>query len=263
MLVSGYGMGSGVAPAVGVTLAWYPAAHFRGGWPSNIGLAVSAEYLPAYQSQTGAGVRYPTQENDYWAGVRGRLPLGPVEGAVTLGGGQHAFVFRSGNGNDRAALDKLPDVAYTYVRAALDLRITLPAKLSLSLGGGYRYVLDGGNKNFLVEGPTFFPNAKITGFDATVGVGYRVLPVLEGRAGADLRRYQITTNATGAQPAVASGSDRTLGIFVQAVVLLDGVKGGAAEAPAKAAPPPADGDDKEEAAEKGSQKSGAKDDDAE
>jgi hypothetical protein len=253
--VRGYSMG--FAPALGVTLAWYPAAHFRGGWPSNLGLAASAELLPGYESKTSDGTHYPTQENDYWAGARGRLPLGPVEAAFTLGGGQHAFVFRSGGAANRAALADLPDVQYTYARAAVDLRIALPSSLSIVVGGGYRYVLAGGDKNYLVEGPTFFPGAKIWGLDATGGVGYRVLPFLEGRAGVDLRRYAITTNATAMQPAVASGTDQTFAIWVQAVLVLDGAKGGAAGA-ARPAPAPAEDTDKGDHADPDAEKSGSK-----
>jgi hypothetical protein len=210
----------GYAPAVGVTLAWYPAAHFRGGWPANIGLAAVAEYTPGLQSKTDDGTKYPTDANDYSAGVRGRLALGRVEGALTLGGGQHAFIIHSG-AVPRSMLADLPDVAYTYARAGLDLRIALPANLSLTVGGGYRYVLGAGKTNYLLEAT--FPNAKISGFDAGAGLGFRLLPFLEVRGGFDIRRYQITTG----NPAVSSGTDQTLAFWGQLAVLLDGWKGGA------------------------------------
>ena len=123
----------------------------------------------------------------------------------------------------------------------------------MSLGSsGAALFLNGGTNNFLVQGPSFFPNAKISGLDVTGGVGYRVFPFLEGRAGVDLRRYQITTNATGMQPAVASGTDQTFAIWVQAVLILDGAKGEAAAPPAKAAPAAAE--------DEGDSKPGRKDD---
>ncbi|MDB4983029.1 MAG: hypothetical protein JWM82_3781 [Myxococcales bacterium] len=236
--VTGYDMP--LSPAIGLTLAWYPVAHFHGGWASNLGLAASAEFLPSYKSTTKSdGKAYPTPENDYWAGIRGRMPLGPVEGALTLGGGQHAFVFRSGGGSDRSTLATLPDVAYTYARVGLDFRIALPANLSAVVGGGYRYVLDGGKTNYLLQGPSFFPDAKITGLDVTAGLGYRVLPFLEARGGFDLRRYSIATHASGAQPAVPSGTDQTIALWIQAVFVLDGATGTGA-APARKAPPSED-----------------------
>ncbi|HVZ72991.1 MAG TPA: hypothetical protein VHJ20_11495 [Polyangia bacterium] len=254
--VRGYSMG--MAPALGLSLAWYPAAHFRGGWPSNIGLAVSAEFLPGYSSKTSDGIHYPTQENDYWAGVRGRLPLGPVEGALTVGGGQHAFVFRSSGTAMRSNISDLPDVAYTYIRAGLDFRVALPANVSLLVGGGYRAVLDGGKVNYLVQSSSFFPDAKISGLDFSGGLGWRFLSFLEVRGGVDLRRYSITTNASGTQPIVASGTDQTFALWAQLAVLLDGFKGGGggrgaaatheapaedAEKPEKAAAKPEKSDD--------------------
>jgi hypothetical protein len=248
--VRGYNMG--LAPALGVTLAWYPIAHMHGGLLSNIGLAASAEFLPGYQSKTGDGTKYPTQENDYWGGLRGRLPIGPVEAALTLGGGQHAFVFRSGS-MPRSTLGDLPDVAYTYARAGLDLKIALPANLSLALGGGYRAVLGAGNKNYLLEAPGFFPNAKVAGFDVTVGLGYRLLSFLEARGGFDLRRYAIKTNASGAQPMTATGVDQTIALWASLAVIIDGAGGGAAAAHSEKAPKAEPSDEDE------SQKSGAKD----
>jgi hypothetical protein len=264
MAVTGYDMP--LSPAIGLTIAWYPVAHFHGGWMSNIGVAISAEYLPSYKSTTKSdGKSYPTPENDYWGGVRGRLPLGPVEAALTLGGGQHAFVFRSGSNSDRATLMTLPDVAYTYARAGLDLRIALPAGFSAALGGGYRYVLNAGETNYLVQGPSFFPNAKITGLDVTAGVGYRVLSFLEARGGFDLRRYSIATHASGAQPAVPSGTDQTIALWLQAVFIIDGAAG--AEAAPARKPAPATSDDEGDGESGGSKgpksdsKSGHKDDD--
>jgi hypothetical protein len=171
-----------------------------------------------------------------------------------VGGGQHAFVFRSGS-MPRSTLGDLPDVAYTYARVGLDLKIALPANLSLAVGGGYRAVLGAGNKNYLLEAPGFFPNAKVSGFDGTVGLGYRFLSFLEARGGFDLRRYAIKTNASGTQPMTATGTDQTIALWASLVVIVDGAGGGGgaaatpAEKPAKAEP----SDDDE------SQKSGAKD----
>jgi hypothetical protein len=219
-----HGYTLGFAPSVGVLLAWYPAAHVTGGWASNIGLAASIEYTPGLVSDGPMNARYPTSESDYWAGARGRLIFGAVQGALTLGGGQQTFIFHGSATADRNNLGNLPDVKYTYARAGLDVRVTLPANLALMLGGGYRYVLGAGDQNFLIQAMGYFPSSTFLAFDATAGVGYKFLSMLEARAGFDLRRYQMTA---GANTFMASGAtDQYLGLSLQLAVMLDGVAAG-------------------------------------
>jgi len=244
----------GFAPSLGLLLAWYPAAHFMGGWASNLGLAASVEYIPGLVSQTGDGLRYPTQESDYSAGARGRLILGPVEGALTLGGGQHALTLHSQGNAMRSTLTGIPDTKYTYVRAGLDLRFTLPANFALMLGGGYRQVLSAGNQNQLLETSIFLPQAKVAGFDVMAAVGYRFLPMLEGRAGFDLRRYQITPGANNHM--VTAGTDQYVAFWVQAALVLDGVAGGGGGGSRRASAP--EGGDDEGSSEKAPAKKAAK-----
>jgi hypothetical protein len=233
------------APSLGLNVSWYPAAHAMSGWPSNLGVYLGVEYTPGLSSQrkdamTGAIAKFPTQESDYAGGVQGRLLLGPVEGALQLGGGQHGFIFRSGAGADRGTLAGLPDVKYTYFRAGLDARIKLPSNLSLQLGGGYRAVLGAGNVNYLLEASGFLPNAKVSGFDGMAAIGYRFLPVLEGRGGFDLRRYVITGGNNASM--TTGGVDQYLAFWVQLAVVLDGsgaaAGGSGDDEEAEAAPPP-------------------------
>jgi hypothetical protein len=219
-----HGYTLGFAPSVGALLAWYPAAHVMGGWASNVGLAASIEYTPGLMSDGPMNARFPTSESDYWAGARGRLIFGAVQGSLTLGGGQQTFIFHGSATADRTALANLPDVKYTYARVGLDVRVTLPAKLALMLGGGYRYVLGAGDQNFLIQAMGYFPSSKFLAFDATVGVGYKFLSLLEARAGFDLRRYQMTA---GANTFMASGAtDQYLGLSLQLALLLDGFAAG-------------------------------------
>jgi hypothetical protein len=228
----------GHAPSIGALLAWYPAAHFRGGWPSNIGVAASVEYTPGLVSETSDGSRYPTSESDYWAGARGRLIFGVAEASLTLGGGQQSFIFHSnGAGTPRSNLSDLPDVQYTYARAGVDLRIALPANVSLRLGGGYRYVVSAGDTNYLIQAPSYFPNSKFTAFDVMAGAGWRFLPVLEARAGIDLRRYAM--NAGTNTYNVIAATDQYFAVWAQVALVLDGYAAAEGGPPAsgKAAPP--------------------------
>jgi hypothetical protein len=227
------------APSIGAVVAWYPAAHVTSGWPANLGIAAALELTPGLKSKTQDGTQYPTSASDVWVGARGRMRLGPVEGALTLGGGQQAFIFHSEGAADRATLALLTDVKYTYLRAAVDLRITLVPNLSLLVGGGLRDVLSAGDQNYLVEANSYLPNAKVLGFEASAGVAYRFLSMLEARAGFDLRRYQITAGANTYM--ATTGTDQYTTIWAALAFLLDGVGGheAAAEAPAAAEAKPA------------------------
>jgi hypothetical protein len=216
------------APAIGGRLAWYPAAHFTGGWISNIGIAFAAEYVPGVTSQTDDGSKYPTQLSDYNGGLRGRLVYGPVRGALTIGGGQHAMIFRNGTTTmgtlaPRGNLIGTPDVKYVYARIGADVAIVLPSHFSAALGGGYRYVLSAGDVNYLLETGMYLPNAKIAAFDLGASVGYQFLPMLGARLGFDLRYYQITAGTNTHM--VTSGTDQYTAFWGAVVVTLDGPSG--------------------------------------
>jgi hypothetical protein len=217
----------GHAPAIGAFVAWYPAAHVRGGWASNIGVAASVEYTPGLVSETNDGTRYPTGESDYWGGVRGRLVFGAAQAALTLGGGQNSFTFASAVG--------VPSVRYRYARAGVDLRVELPANVSVTLGGGYRYVIGAGADTNFIQESSNYPNSKFTAFDATVGAGYRFVSLLEARAGVDLRRYTMTagTNIDN----LSSATDQYIAVWAQLALLVDGFGHGGQSAAAEKAPP--------------------------
>ena len=195
----------------------------------------SSSSTPGLNSERPSdGASFPTTESDYWGGVRGRLVFGVAEAALTLGGGQHSFIFHSG-ATPRQSLGELPDVQYTYGRAGLDLRVALPANLSLALGGGYRYVFSPGDSGFLLKQNAYLPNVKVTAFDAMAAVGYRFLRLLEVRVGADLRRYAMTAGTNTYN--VTSGTDQYVAAWAQVGVLLDGYRageGGPAASPTKA-----------------------------
>jgi hypothetical protein len=212
-------------PALGASVAWYPGAHVTSGWAANIGIAGALELMPGLTSVTNDGVSYPTTATDFWLGVRGRMRLSAVEGALTLGGGQQDFVFHGQGAANRLAINMLPDVKYSYFRAAVDLRIAATSALSIFVGGGVRAVLSAGDDDYLLQtSPYYLPSSKILGLEASAGVGLRVLPQLEARAGFDLRRYQISGGANTV--GVSSGVDQFTSVWLGLAFLLDGVSGG-------------------------------------
>ncbi|HEX4405349.1 MAG TPA: hypothetical protein VH560_11010 [Polyangia bacterium] len=212
-------------PALGASIAWYPGAHVTTGWAANIGIAGALELMPGLTSVTNDGVSYPTTATDFWLGLRGRMRWSAVEGALTLGGGQQDFVFHGEGASNRLAINMLPDVKYSYFRAAIDLRIAATSALSIFVGGGVRAVLSAGDEDYLLQtSPYYLPSSKILGLEASAGVGLRVLPQLEARAGFDLRRYQISGGANTV--GVSSGTDQFTSVWLGLAFLLDGVSGG-------------------------------------
>ena len=250
-----------LAPSVGLVAAWYPAAHFRGGWPSNLGIGLNLEYTPGLQSQTSDGSRYPTSESDFEGDLRYRFILGGAgQLALLVGGGQHSFIFHSSATSMRSNLADLPDVQYTYARAGLDARFNLPASFAFMISGAYRYVLNAGKDNYLIESSSYLGSSSFVAFDVSAGVGYRFLSMLEARAGFDLRRYQISA-APMNTPGVSSATDQYTALWLRIAVLLDGVaagEGGAAAPPPPKTAPAASDDQKDD--QKGDEKGADKDD---
>ncbi|HEX4407121.1 MAG TPA: hypothetical protein VH560_19915 [Polyangia bacterium] len=235
------------APSLGVNAAWYPAAHFRGGWVSNLGVGTNIEYTPGLKSETSTGGSYPTTATDFEGDVRYRLLLGGAgQLAFLVGGGQQSFVFHGTATSMRSDLADLPDVKYTYVRGGIDARFELPASFALMVAGAYRYVINAGKDGSLIQANQYFPNATFVAFDVSAGLGYRFLPMLEARVGFDLRRYQMTAGTNTSM--VSSATDQYSALWLRLAFLLDGVaagEGGAAAPPPKAAAAePADKADK-------------------
>jgi methylmalonyl-CoA mutase cobalamin-binding subunit len=219
--------------ALGLAGAWYPAASYRADWLSNLGVGAAVEWLPGLDSTTSGGVHYPTTAADLRADVRYRLMLsGGSQIAFAVGGGQQSFVFRSDGTAQRSDINYLPDVQYSYMRVGVDARFVLPANLSLLVAGGYRYVPSAGNTDYLIQQSSYLPSSSVVAFDVGAGVGYRLMSAVEARAGFDLRRYQLSTDATGAM--ATSASDQYTAFWLQVAILLDGA--GATEDHATAKP---------------------------
>jgi hypothetical protein len=213
--------------AFGFQLAWYPGAHFTTGWASQIGIAASGEYVPDVSAQTMNGSTYPASDSDYWAGLRGRMPLGPVDGMLTLAYGQHAFLVRSGTNASRADL-AVPDVKYSYLRVGADGRLHLPANFSLLAGVAYRAVVDAGKGVYQAQSDAYFPRMSVIAIDASLAVGFRFLSMFEARLGADLRRYGLDMHPNPATDTiiVSGGIDQYVAYWLDIAVLLDGPAAG-------------------------------------
>ena len=234
--------------AMGFSAVWFPAAHMTKSFISNVGLVVDGEYASTFISKSpppdSAG--YPTKSSDYFGGVRVRTLLGTfLEPSVTAGLGHHAFVFGSGPGAPRNGVN-VPDVDYSYLRLGGNVRLQLPAGISVMAGAGYRAVLSPGKQAYQIQSAQYFPRATVTAFDALAAVGYRIHPLVEARVGYDLRHYVFKTNAVASDPIPLGGfADHYQAIWVHLAVVVDGMGGGHARGKA----PPAgtvSGEDDEE-----------------
>ena len=211
-----------LGPAVVADVVWYPGAHFGNGQLANIGVEAHIEQVFAVASQvtSASGPKFPTESHEYAGGLRYRIPLGPsAELAIPVTGGEHVFVFHSGNGADRANL-LMPDIIYHYLRGGLEGRLALPANLTGYAGAGYRYIF---NKGGPISSASYFPHLSVAGLDAHLAVGYRIIPALEIRAGVDYRRYFYNMNSQAGDMFLAGGAvDQYLSFTAAAAFTLGG-----------------------------------------
>lgn len=214
--------------AMGFSALWFPGAHTSTGFISNVGIVVNGEYATTFISRTPPpdSLAYPTKSSDYFGGVRVRFPLSFIEPSVTAGYGKHAFVITSGPQSPRNGVN-VPDVSYSYLRLAGDVRVALPASLTLLAGAGYRNVTSAGSAGYQIQSMEYFPKAKVMAFDLMGALAYRAHPLLEVRVGADLRRYIYTTNAVTTDPVPLAGfADQYISFWAHLALVVDGMGGG-------------------------------------
>jgi hypothetical protein len=125
-----------------------------------------------------AGAELDTSMAAFFAGLRGRLPIGKQELAISASFGQHAF---SIDGDERRPF---PDVQHVYLRPGLDATFRVDS-VSFGFHAGHRFRLSTGE----LESATWFPRLTGAGFDAGLFIGQRLYETLEIRGGVDVRRY--------------------------------------------------------------------------
>ena len=186
----------GAAPAGMLSLRWYPGAHFVSGLPAHFGLAVGYEQSLALESEDPSGARYDTSMNEWFVGLRGRVPSGGHEVGAQVTYGKHSFRVE-----DEPSRPLVPNTAYEYVRIGVDGRVRV-SRVSLGAEVGHRFVMKSGE----VASSAWFPHAKASGFDAGVRAGIELFMGLGLVAGFDVRRYALTMGSEPGDANVAGGA---------------------------------------------------------
>lgn len=175
-----------------IDLNWFPASHFTTGPAEWIGLTAGYEHGIATKSVFGETTAKPitlkNSEQDWYAGLRLRIPLGAQRLGVTGAYGQHSFELIGDDGKDGRPDPLIPDVKYSYVRIGADAMFQFGDVLA-GAHVGKRIVLGTGPLKSV-----WFPNVKAQSLEAGVTVGYRLTGSLDLLAGFDWLRYAFDFN---------------------------------------------------------------------
>jgi hypothetical protein len=181
----------GAAPAPFVEVGLYPVAFGSRSFISNIGLIGGFERIigttTVYNPGTPDEIKSTTLGQQFYAGLRGRLPFGDNEVGLSAAYGKHTFRVRD-DATTQATEGVVPNVDYTFVMVGLDARFTFD-KFLLGLHGGTRIVTDPGSIK-----KDWFPSAKTQAIEGGLQLGYRLTPMFDVLAGADILRYAFNFN---------------------------------------------------------------------
>ena len=185
-------------------VVWYPIGPFTDGPLKNLGIEGSLEQAFFVSSSLPTGEKFGNTLHQFGGGLRYRVPFGAGHSAYFSGtGGEHAFTFTSMGTSMRSGLD-IPDTIYRYVRPGVGVHVELPAQLTFTLSGGYRWIFNKGGQFH----DFFFPYSTVAGVDAQAVVGYHITPMFEARLGVDWRRYFSSMNCY--DPAAGNGGNRCI-----------------------------------------------------
>jgi hypothetical protein len=190
-------------PALKLGARIYPGAFVRDDIASyfgavanvDIGFATGTDLEEKQPDGTPKVTRLRTSSMAWDAGIRLRLPLGPIELGLTGTYGSHSFILYGDEGG--TGLEPLvPDVRYDQIRIGGDLR----ARISKLLVGGHiahRQLL---SLHQIDLAYVWFPGATGRGLDFGLVLGWEVLPFLDVVGGTDVIRYGFDFNGIPAEP---------------------------------------------------------------
>jgi hypothetical protein len=217
-----------LAAAPPLRVVWYPISALSSGPMQHLGVEAAIEQAFGLRSSAGAdgselaGKTFGNSVHEYAGGLRYRVPFG-AGNQVWISGtaGEHAFVFTSPSDcSGCRAMLHIPDTIYRYARPAIGLRLAVTGDVSLTLGGGYRYIFNAGGTDL----DQYFPHRTVGGLDAELAVGYRMGRTLEIRGWGQLRRYFYDMHSKAGDAYLAGGAiDQYWTVGLGMAVLLGGI----------------------------------------
>ena len=197
------------SPAIGGSIAWYPAAHFSNLWYAHLGLTGAFRYAVGLSSGTSDGVDFPTTSYAFSVGVKYRLHfLGErLELSPVLAYGIETFTIEDVSVD--TPKPEIPSVAYQYMRLGGEVSMLVYKGLTLTGRLGYLAILAAGE----IESDRFFPRSSLGGIELGGGARYGFGKGFEVSAGIDLRRYFYSMNPEPGDTNVAGGAVDQFVIF--------------------------------------------------
>jgi hypothetical protein len=190
-------------PALKLGARIYPGAFVRDDIASYFGAVANFDFgfatgtdLEEKQSDGSTKVtRLETASTAWDAGIRARVPVGPLELGLTGTYGSHSFILYGDEGG--AGLEPLvPDVRYDQIRIGGDIRARI-SKLLVGAHVAHRQLL---SLHQIDLAYVWFPGAKGRGLDLGLELGWEVLPFLDVVGGVDFMRYGFDFNGLPAEP---------------------------------------------------------------
>ena len=177
-----------LGPAVFIDGTIYPGAFATQGPGAWLGITGSYERNFATSTVFNEGKltegKLTTEANQYFIGLKGRIPVSVHEFGLVGGVGKHTFNLR---GDENAPL--VPDVWYTFVKLGLEGRFNF-APFSVGFHGGTRLVSNTGGL-----ARDWFPgHVRTQSLELGINGGYTIIPSLDVVAGFDLMRYAFDFN---------------------------------------------------------------------
>jgi hypothetical protein len=165
----------GVNLAVGAT--YYPGAHWRNDWLSDLGLEFAFEYTVGLSSKQG-GEKLSTTAYELDAGAIYRFPLDTFEPRVRAG-----YLLQTFEVPDST---DLPGVTYSGVRLGAGTLVHVLDSLTFDVDLGYVFVLSTGD----IDSAAFATGTTASAFEASGGATYRFgsSGAFGARLGVDFRR---------------------------------------------------------------------------
>lgn len=190
-------------PAIKLGARIYPGAFVRDDIASYFGAVANFDF--GFATSTDLEERQPdgskkvtplrTASMAWDAGIRLRLPLGPIELGLTGTYGSHSFILYGDEGG--TGLEPLvPDVRYDQIRIGGDIRARI-SKLLVGAHLAHRQLL---SLHQIDLEYVWFPGATGRGLDFGLELGWEVLPFLDVVGGTDVIRYGFDFNGMPVEP---------------------------------------------------------------